>query len=89
MCAQVSFFAVSQRDRGAPVVGLAFSNTIQLLIFYTYALRLVTEAIALSASVETLAWLASKTPIDGRDDINNAGKELVSALSRLSVPHGL
>jgi ATP-binding cassette, subfamily C (CFTR/MRP), member 1 len=79
MLVAVCFFAVSQRSRGAPVVGLAFSNTIQLLIFYTYALRLVTEAITLSASVEGLAWLAQCTPIDGADDVNNAGKGLTSA----------
>ena len=82
---QVCFFAVSQRSRGAPTVGLAFSNTIQLLIFYTYAMRLVTEAIALSASVEGLAWLAACTPIDGADDVNNAGKELTSTLPILSA----
>lgn len=55
----------------------------QLLIFYTYALRSVTEAITLFASVEQIAWLADNTPIDGIDDINNAGKGLTSALPHL------
>lgn len=80
MLVAVGMFAVSQRDRGAANVGLAFSNTIQLLVFYTWTLRLVTEAISLSSAVEQVTWLAHHTPIDGKDDINNAGKQLESAL---------
>jgi hypothetical protein len=79
MLVAVCIFAVSEKERGAPKVGLAFSNTIQLLVFYTWTLRLVTEAISLSASTEQLAWLANFTPIDGKDDINNAGCKLESA----------
>lgn len=79
MLVAVGMFAVSQRDRGAANVGLAFSNTIQLLVFYTWTLRLVTEAISLSSSVEQITWLAHHTPIDGKDDINNAGTKLESA----------
>lgn len=78
MLVAVGMFAVSQRDRGAANVGLAFSNTIQLLVFYTWTLRLVTEAISLSSAVEQMTWLAHHTPIDGKDDINNAGKKLES-----------
>ena len=80
MLVAVGMFAVSERDRGAANVGLAFSNTIQLLVFYTWTLRLVTEAISLSSSVEQITWLAHHTPIDGKDDINNAGTKLESAL---------
>jgi hypothetical protein len=79
MLVAVGMFAVSQKERGAPKVGLAFSNTIQLLVFYTWALRLITEAISLSSAVEQMTWLAHHTPIDGTDDINNAGKKLESA----------
>jgi ATP-binding cassette, subfamily C (CFTR/MRP), member 1 len=81
MLVAVGMFAVSQRDRGAAAVGLAFSNTIQLLVFYTWTLRLVTEAISLSSAVEQITWLAHHTPIDGKDDINNAGTKLESMLS--------
>ena len=80
----VSMFAVSQRSRGGSVVGLAFSNTIQLLVFYTWTVRLITEAIALSSSIEQMTWLAYRTPIDGEDDINNAGKSIESALPPLT-----
>jgi hypothetical protein len=78
MLAAVCLFAVSQKERGAAVVGLAFSNTIQLLVFYTWTLRLITEAISLSGSIEQLTWLSYLAPIDGMDDINNEGQALVS-----------
>lgn len=77
----VGLFAVWQKSRGPAIVGLAFSNTIQLLVFYTWTLRLITEAISLSASIEQLTWLSHHTPVDGEDDINNEGKRLVSAVS--------
>jgi ATP-binding cassette, subfamily C (CFTR/MRP), member 1 len=73
------FFAVAFKSRGSAVVGLAFSNTIQLLVFYTWTLRLITESISLSSAVEQITWLAKKTPIDGQDDINNVGQQLESA----------
>jgi hypothetical protein len=79
MLAAVSFFAVSERSRGVAVVGLAFSNTIQLLVFYTWTLRMATEAIALSSSIEKIGWLSKYTPIDGKDDINNEGHTVTSA----------
>jgi hypothetical protein len=47
----------------------------------------VTEAISLFASVEQIAWLANNTPIDGIDDINNAGKSLTSARPLLQHVH--
>ena len=81
MLVAVCMFAVVEKDRGAPVVGLAFSNTIQLLVFYTWTVRLITDAISLSAAIEQLTWLSYLTPIDGKDDINNEGKKLESALS--------
>jgi hypothetical protein len=80
MLVALCMFAVGFKERGAAVVGLAFSNTIQLLVFYTWTLRLITESISLSASVEQITWLATKTPIDGQDDINNIGQQLESAL---------
>jgi hypothetical protein len=54
----LGLFAVGFKDRGSAVVGLAFSNTIQLLVFYTWTLRLITESIWLSGSVEQITWLA-------------------------------
>jgi len=53
-------------------VGLAFSNTIQMLVFYTWSVRLLTEVISLFASVEKITWLANYTPQDGQD-VNNDG----------------
>ena len=79
MLLAICAFAVAEKDRGSAVVGLAFSNTIQLLVFYTWTLRLITEAVALAGSVEQLTWLAKSTPIDGQDDVNNAGQSLASA----------
>ena len=81
MLVAVCMFAVANKDRGSSVVGLAFSNTIQLLVFYTWTVRLITDAISLSAAVEQLTWLSYLTPIDGKDDINNEGKKLESAFS--------
>lgn len=83
MLLAICALAVGEKDRGSAVVGLAFSNTIQLLVFYTWTLRLITEAVALAGSVEQLTWLAKSTPIDGQDDVNNAGQALSSAPPRM------
>ena len=79
MLLAICTFAVAEKDRGSAVVGLAFSNTIQLLVFYTWTLRLITESVSLAGSVEQLTWLAKCTPIDGQDDVNNAGQGIESA----------
>ena len=78
MLLAICTFAVAEKDRGSAVVGLAFSNTIQLLVFYTWTLRLITESVSLAGSVEQLTWLAKGTPIDGQDDVNNAGQTIES-----------
>ncbi|KXZ54551.1 hypothetical protein GPECTOR_4g616 [Gonium pectorale] len=49
----VSAFAVALKDTlGAATVGLAFSNIIQMLVFYTWVVRFIAESISLFHSVE-------------------------------------
>jgi len=50
------------RSLGSSAVGLAFSQSIQMLVFYTWSIRLVAESIGLFGSVEKIAWLANHTP---------------------------
>jgi ABC-type multidrug transport system fused ATPase/permease subunit len=62
----VCIFAVLMRTQlGAAAVGLAFSNTIQMLVFYTWTVRNVADAISLMSSTEKVGWLATKTPQEG------------------------
>eukprot|EP00775_Hariotina_reticulata_P004687 gene4687-4939_t len=62
----VSIFAVTMRTvLGASTVGLAFSNTIQMLVFYTWSVRNMADAISLLASTEKIGWMATKTPQEG------------------------
>ena len=62
----VSLFAVVMRTQlGAAAVGLAFSNTIQMLVFYTWTVRNAADAISLMSSTEKIGWLATKTPQEG------------------------
>lgn len=64
----VALFAVGMAESlGASTVGLAFSNIIQLLVFYTWVVRFMAEAISLFAAAENVAWLATYTPIDGEN----------------------
>ncbi len=39
-------------------MGLAFSNIIQMLVFYTWVVRFIAESISLFNSVEGMAYLA-------------------------------
>ena len=50
---------------GAAVIGLSFSNIIQMLVFYTWVVRFMAETISLFASVEGIAFLATYVPPDG------------------------
>eukprot|EP00878_Enallax_costatus_P000230 GHUV01000294.1.p1 GENE.GHUV01000294.1~~GHUV01000294.1.p1 ORF type:complete len:1290 (+),score=442.33 GHUV01000294.1:122-3991(+) len=62
----VSMFAVVMRkELGAAAVGLAFSNCIQMLVFYTWTVRSLADAISLMSSTEKVGWLATKTPQEG------------------------
>ncbi|GLC48313.1 hypothetical protein PLESTB_000082600 [Pleodorina starrii] len=62
----VSAFAVGMKDQlGAATVGLAFSNIIQMLVFYTWVVRFIAESISLFHSVEGMAYLAEFVPHDG------------------------
>jgi len=48
--------AVLQRvELGAAAVGLAFSNTLQMLIFYTWAVRMMSDTISLMSSTEKVS----------------------------------
>ncbi|KXZ44762.1 hypothetical protein GPECTOR_62g877 [Gonium pectorale] len=62
----VSAFAVGMKDTlGAATVGLAFSNIIQMLVFYTWVVRFIAESISLFNSVEGMAYLSEYVPKDG------------------------
>lgn len=62
----VGIFAVVQRQvLGASAVGLAFSNTIQMLVFYTWTVRNAADTISLMASTEKIGWLAEKVGVVG------------------------
>ncbi len=62
----VACFAVAQREQLGPnAVGLAFSNTIQMLVFYTWTVRLIAESIGHFSATEKLAYLANHVPQEG------------------------
>ena len=44
--------SASTDQLGAATVGLAFSNIIQMLVFYTWVVRFIAESISLFHSVE-------------------------------------
>lgn len=46
-------------------MGLAFSNTIQMLVFYTWTVRLIAESIGHFSATEKLAYLANHVPQEG------------------------
>lgn len=66
MVLAVACFAVAQRgDLGANAVGLAFSNTIQMLVFYTWTVRLIAESVGHFSATEKLAYFANHVPQEG------------------------
>ncbi|KIZ01660.1 ABC transporter, multidrug resistance associated protein [Monoraphidium neglectum] len=66
MVLAVASFGIGQwRVLGSSNVGLAFSQSIQMLVFYTGSIRLVAECIGLFGSGENLAWIANHTPQEG------------------------
>ncbi|GBF87685.1 hypothetical protein Rsub_00396 [Raphidocelis subcapitata] len=66
MVLAVACFGIGQwRTLGSSNVGLAFSQSIQMLVFYTGSIRLLADCIGLFGSVEKLSWLANHTPQEG------------------------
>jgi ABC-type multidrug transport system fused ATPase/permease subunit len=66
MVLAVASFGISQwRSLGSSAVGLAFSQSIQMLVFYTGSIRLLADCIGLFGSVEKLNSLANHTPQEG------------------------
>lgn len=62
----VSCFAVGMAEElGAATVGLAFSNTIQMLVFYTWSVRFLAESLFAMASVEKIGWIAGDVKTEG------------------------
>eukprot|EP00245_Coleochaete_scutata_P017297 TRINITY_DN842_c0_g1_i1.p1 TRINITY_DN842_c0_g1~~TRINITY_DN842_c0_g1_i1.p1 ORF type:complete len:786 (-),score=182.86 TRINITY_DN842_c0_g1_i1:544-2901(-) len=61
----VTAFAVFQKEElGAPSVGLAFSNVIQMLVFYTWVIRFLADTISFWGSTERISGLALNTPLE-------------------------
>ncbi|GLI68304.1 hypothetical protein VaNZ11_012665 [Volvox africanus] len=82
----VSAFAVGMKDTlGAATVGLAFSNIIQMLVFYTWVVRFIAESISLFNSVEGMAWLADYVPHDG---VFYDQKQLDGVAKSITLPDG-
>jgi ABC-type multidrug transport system fused ATPase/permease subunit len=66
MVLAVACFGIGQwKELGSSNVGLAFSQSIQMLVFYTWSIRLLADTIGLFGSAEKLAWLANHTPQEG------------------------
>ncbi|KAG1659736.1 hypothetical protein FOA52_006006 [Chlamydomonas sp. UWO 241] len=62
----VSCMAVALKyTLGAATVGLAFSNVMQMIVFYTWSVRFFADALFQMSSVEKLGWLAKEIPIEG------------------------
>ncbi|KAG1659734.1 hypothetical protein FOA52_006004 [Chlamydomonas sp. UWO 241] len=62
----VSCMAVALKyTLGAATVGLAFSNVMQMIVFYTWSVRFFADALFQMSSVEKLGWLAKDIPIEG------------------------
>jgi len=62
----VGSFGIGQwRTLGSANVGLGFSQSVQMLVFYTASIRLMAESIGLFGSGEKLGWLANHTPQEG------------------------
>ncbi|KAJ9527211.1 hypothetical protein QJQ45_025467 [Haematococcus lacustris] len=69
----VSCFAVGLAEElGAATVGLAFSNTIQMLVFYTWSVRFMAESLFNLAAVEKIGWLATSIPVEGAAKADSA-----------------
>jgi ABC-type multidrug transport system fused ATPase/permease subunit len=66
MVLAVACFAMGDwKGLGSANVGLAFSQSIQMLVFYTWSIRLLADSIGLFGSVEKLSWLANHAPQEG------------------------
>ena len=66
MVLAVACFAMGDwQGLGSANVGLAFSQSIQMLVFYTWSIRLLADSIGLFGSVEKLSWLANHAPQEG------------------------
>ncbi|KAL4427322.1 hypothetical protein ABPG77_003231 [Micractinium sp. CCAP 211/92] len=63
MVLSVACFGIGQwKDLGSSNVGLAFSQSIQMLVFYTWSIRLLADSISLFGAAEKVSWLANHTP---------------------------
>ncbi len=63
MVLSVACFGVGQwKTLGSGSVGLAFSQSIQMLVFYTWSIRLLADTIGLFGSAEKLTWIANHAP---------------------------
>ncbi|KAG1658983.1 hypothetical protein FOA52_008685 [Chlamydomonas sp. UWO 241] len=62
----VSCMAVALKyTLGAATVGLAFSNVMQMIVFYTWSVRFFADALFQMSAVEKLGWLARDISTEG------------------------
>uniref|UniRef100_A0A7S0R9V8 Uncharacterized protein n=1 Tax=Chlamydomonas leiostraca TaxID=1034604 RepID=A0A7S0R9V8_9CHLO len=84
----VSCFAVGMADNlGAATVGLAFSNTIQMLVFYTWSVRFLAETLFAMSSVEKIGWLAEDVAVEGKATHNPKAEDSPNAHDNLGRGH--
>ncbi len=103
MVLAVACFAIGDwKGLGSANVGLAFSQSIQMLVFYTWSIRLLADSIGLFGSVEKLSWLANHAPQEGgrlapppdskgpsSKEIDTVGKDLPEHEVRKNDPAGI
>jgi len=82
----VALFAVTQKTELGPAsVGLAFSNVIQMRVFYTWVIRFLADTISFWGSVERISGLALNTPKES--DLAPPATKDGESSSLLSPPH--
>jgi len=86
----VCSFSMAQRATlGASAVGLAFSNVIQLLVFFSWTIRNVADGISYMGSTEKIGWLAvGPVPQEGGAVVGADGAAIAEELGNSSKGGG-
>jgi len=83
----VCCFSMAQRATlGASAVGLAFSNVIQLLVFFSWSIRNVADGLSYMGSTEKIGWLAKGPVPQEGGAVTGPNGESLEELSGASKP---